>query len=160
PLAPATGHRVDTALSVAQQEALLGWLEAADEQADEQALARLRGQLAGVIAALPELLRRYLDRLAGAVVEARMADHARAGSVEERGGAGRGGRLRRRPRQLHGARTSRQRAPSRGRVSPGRTMRRNMRYEGVPFQPVTTSRAEDKPRLLLLADVSLSVRAT
>jgi uncharacterized protein with von Willebrand factor type A (vWA) domain len=37
-------------------------------------------------------------------------------------------------------------------------MRKNMRYEGVPFKPVTTSRAADQPRLVLLTDVSLSVR--
>ena len=37
-------------------------------------------------------------------------------------------------------------------------MRQNMRYDGVPFRPVTTRRAADKPRLLLLSDVSLSVR--
>ena len=35
-LAPATGHRVDVALTVAQQEVLLGWLETADEDLDEQ----------------------------------------------------------------------------------------------------------------------------
>jgi uncharacterized protein with von Willebrand factor type A (vWA) domain len=39
-------------------------------------------------------------------------------------------------------------------------MRRNMRYDGVPFRPVTITRAQDKPRLVVLADVSLSVRAT
>jgi hypothetical protein len=39
-------------------------------------------------------------------------------------------------------------------------MRRNMRFDGIPFTPVTVSRAEDKPRLVILADVSLSVRAT
>jgi uncharacterized protein with von Willebrand factor type A (vWA) domain len=39
-------------------------------------------------------------------------------------------------------------------------MRRNMRYDGVPFRPVTITRAHDKPRLVVLADVSLSVRAT
>ena len=49
-LAPASGHRVDTALTVAQQEVLLGWLETADEDPDEQALAMLRRQLAGIIA--------------------------------------------------------------------------------------------------------------
>jgi uncharacterized protein len=35
-----------------------------------------------------------------------------------------------------------------------------MRYDGIPFQPVTTSRAPDKPRLVVLTDVSLSVRTT
>ena len=42
----------------------------------------------------------------------------------------------------------------------GATMRRNMRFDGVPFMPVTVRRAEDRPRLVVLADVSLSVRAT
>ena len=159
-LAPPTGHRVDTALTVAQQETLLGWLEAAVEEIDEQRLVALRRRLAGVIADLPELLRRYLDQLADAVVEARMADRARIETVDERERADLEEALRRLARRLRGARTSRQRNTSHGRVSPGRTMRRNMRYEGVPFQPVTTSRVADKPRLLLLADVSLSVRAT
>ena len=159
-LAPPTGHRVDTALTVAQQETMLGWLEAAVEEIDEQRLEALRRQLAGVIADLPELLRRYLDQLADAVVEARMADRARIETVDERERADLEEALRRLARRLRGARTSRQRNTSHGRVSPGRTMRRNMRYEGVPFQPVTTSRVADKPRLLLLADVSLSVRAT
>ena len=39
-------------------------------------------------------------------------------------------------------------------------MRRNMRFDGIPFAPVTVQRAEDKPRLVILTDVSLSVRAT
>ena len=39
-------------------------------------------------------------------------------------------------------------------------MRRNMRFDGIPFRPVTVARTEDKPRLVILADVSLSVRAT
>ena len=158
-LAPATGHRVDTALTVAQQEVLLGWLDAADD-GHEQALALLRQQLAGVIADLPELLRRYLDQLAGAVVESRVAERGRIESVDERERADLEEALRRLARQLHGARTSRQRNTPRGRVNPGRTMRKNMRYDGVPFQPITTSRAADKPRLVLLTDVSLSVRAT
>ncbi len=159
-LSPATGHRVDTALSVAQQEVLLGWLGAAEQDIDEQTLAMLRRQLAGVIDDLPELLRRYLDKLANAAVEARIAESARVESVDERERAELEEALRRLARQLHGAPTSRQRNTSRGRVHPGRTMRKNMRYDGIPFQPVTTSRAADKPRLVLLTDVSLSVRAT
>jgi uncharacterized protein with von Willebrand factor type A (vWA) domain len=37
-------------------------------------------------------------------------------------------------------------------------MRANMRFDGIPFQPVTVARRQDKPRLVVLADVSLSVR--
>ncbi|SDZ54793.1 hypothetical protein SAMN05216215_109515 [Saccharopolyspora shandongensis] len=68
--------------------------------------------------------------------------------------------LRRLARSLRGARTSKQVTSPHGRVHSGRTMRRNMRYDAVPFRPVTTKRAEDKPRLVVLADVSLSVRST
>jgi len=39
-------------------------------------------------------------------------------------------------------------------------MRANMRFDGIPFRPVTVARREDKPRLVILADVSLSVRHT
>ena len=68
--------------------------------------------------------------------------------------------LRRLAKSLHGALTHRRRVSPRGRIDSGRTMRKNMRYDGVPFNPVTVQRMEDKPRLVVLADVSLSVRAT
>jgi hypothetical protein len=68
--------------------------------------------------------------------------------------------LRRLARSLHGGLTHKRRVSSRGRIDSGRTMRRNMRFDGIPFAPVTVRRAEDKPRLVILADVSLSVRAT
>ncbi len=47
-----------------------------------------------------------------------------------------------------------------GGSTPARRCARNMRFDGVPFMPVTVRRAEDRPRLVVLADVSLSVRAT
>ncbi len=159
-LAPATGHRVDTELTVAQQQVLLGWLGGADEDIDEQALAMLRRGLAGVIDQLPELLRRHLDKLADMAGQARIAERARVESVDEHERAELEEALRGLARLLHGAPTSRQRNTPRGRVHPGRTMRKNMRYDGIPFQPVTTTRAADKPRLVLLTDVSLSVRTT
>jgi uncharacterized protein with von Willebrand factor type A (vWA) domain len=68
--------------------------------------------------------------------------------------------LRRLAKTLHGALTHRRRVSPQGRVDSGRTMRRNMRFDGIPFNPVTVRRTEDKPRLVVLADVSLSVRAT
>jgi uncharacterized protein len=159
-LAPFTGHRVGTELTVAQQDALLGWLGAAEEDIDERTLAMLRRGLAGVIDDLPELLRRHLDKLANAAVESQIAERARIESVDEHERAQLEEALRRLARLLRGAAASRQRDTARGRVHSGRTMRKNMRYEGVPFKPVTTTRAVDKPRLVLLTDVSLSVRAT
>ncbi|MFP1628523.1 VWA domain-containing protein [Streptomyces sp. 5K101] len=163
-LAAAAGHRVDTELTVAQQDALLGWLTDESDDPDDAELGALRRRLAGVIENLPELLRRHLDRLAElrslAVEFGRIAEHARVEAVDEDERTQLEEALRRVGRSLSGALTCRKRATARGRVHPGRTMRRNMRYDGVPFRPVTVTRAEDRPRLVVLVDVSLSVRAT
>jgi len=61
---------------------------------------------------------------------------------------------------LHGGLTHEKRQSPRGRVDAARTMRRNLRYDGVPFRPVTTRLAEAEPRLVVVADASLSVRTT
>ncbi|MDL2079764.1 VWA domain-containing protein [Streptomyces sp. GXMU-J15] len=161
-LAASTGQPIDTALTVAQRDALLGWL--ADQDDDPEEVGELRRQLTGIIEDLPELLRRHLDRLAElqsvAVESARIAERARLETVDEDERGQLEEALRRIGRSVHGALTSRRQVRPAGRVHPGRTMRHNMRYDGVPFRPVTVTRAEDRPRLLVLADVSLSVRAT
>ena len=162
-LAPMTGAPFGTELTVAQEQALLGWLDEAADELDEAALAAPRAQLAGIIDDLPALLKRHLDRLAelqSVTVESRLAERARTEAVNEDERGQLEEALRRLAHSLRGALTSRKRNTPRGRVHPGRTMRRNMRYDGVPFRPVTVTRAHDKPRLVVLADVSLSVRAT
>ena len=66
--------------------------------------------------------------------------------------------LRRMARQIHGSTTRRLRRDRIGRVSISHTLRQNMRYDGLPFQPVLRSKHEQRPRLVLLCDVSLSTR--
>ena len=168
-LSTATGTKIDAGLSVAQQEALLGWLNATEDALDDgspgNTRAALRHRLTGVLANLPEAVKHHIERLLEReqrIVETgerddRDAEIDRAGETERMQLED---SLRRLARTLHGALTPRRRTGTRGRVDPGRTMRRNMRYDGVPFSPVTVHRAEDKPRLVVLADVSLSVRAT
>jgi hypothetical protein len=167
-LSRATGTRVDTDLTIAEQEALLGWLNAVEgeddaDSGDETDAAALRRRLAGVLANLPEALKRHVEALLALeqrVVESRDARVAAVDRVDERERAHLEESLRRLLHSLHGALTHRRRTAARGRVDSGRTMRRNMRFDGVPFRPVTVARAEDKPRLVVLADVSLSVRTT
>jgi uncharacterized protein len=159
------GTRLDAGLTVAEEQALLGWLEdpdAADMPAgDLAALARgPRGELAN----LAELLKRHLAALA--------AMDRQAIESPERPGSGRRTvvgeaeryrleeTLRRLAKTMPGALTHRRTVAGRGRVDPARTMRANMRFDGIPFRPVTVARREDKPRLVVLADVSLSVRRT
>jgi hypothetical protein len=61
--------------------------------------------------------------------------------------------------RLRGAERVRRRHAARGRVDPHRTLRQSLRTGGVPFQPARRRRRRDKPRLMVLCDVSDSVRA-
>src|SRR5690606_31542614 len=61
--------------------------------------------------------------------------------------------------RLRGGERVRRRRAARGRVDAHRTLRRAMRTGGVPFGLVRRARRRDKPRLLILCDVSESVRS-
>ncbi|OAN36377.1 VWA domain-containing protein [Mycolicibacterium iranicum] len=163
-LATSAGTSVDAELTIAEQDALLGWLE--DERCaagDEFDAAALRRRLAGVLENLPRALKRHLEALLAletTIIETRERREAHVDRIGEHERAELEDSLRRLARTLHGALTHRRRTAAAGRVDPGQTMRRNMRFDGVPFMPVTVRRSEDRPRLVVLADVSLSVRAT
>ncbi|MGJ7441215.1 VWA domain-containing protein [Aquipuribacter sp. MA13-6] len=165
-LATDPGPSVDVALTAGQEQALLDWLEAAGEDGgdvDPDELAELRRRLGGLLSDLPERLREYLQRLVeleDRQVETRDVTTSQRRRVDEQERAALEEALRRVVRSLHGAPRPRRRESAHGRISGGRTMRANMRYDGVPFRPVTVSRVEDRPRLVVLADVSLSVRAS
>jgi uncharacterized protein len=165
------GTQVDADLSVAQQDALLGWLNSEEdllesEQGTEDDAAALRRRLSGVLEGLPEAIKKHLEKLLEIeqrIVEGHDDDGEHVAEVDRASETERmqlEDSLRRLAKSLHGALTHRRRESPRGRIDSGRTMRKNMRYDGVPFNPVTVQRMEDKPRLVVLADVSLSVRAT
>ncbi|MFC7343522.1 VWA domain-containing protein [Saccharopolyspora griseoalba] len=158
-LAEHTGTRIDTRLSIAEERTLLDWLADEDDAGEEVA----GGRPVGFLENLPELLQQHLAKLAeleSTAKETREVTSGRLDRVDEAERQQLEESLRRIVHSLRGAPTSRRRNTPRGRVHPARTMRRNMRYDGVPFRPVTVRRAEDKPRLVVLADVSLSVRST
>ncbi len=163
-LATSGGTPVDAELTIAEQDALLGWLEQEiGADGDETDAAALRRRLAGVLENLPRALQRHLEALLALetrIIEAREQREARVERIAESERADLEDSLRRLARTLHGALTHRRRVAAAGRVDSGQTMRRNMRFDGVPFMPVTVRRADDRPRLVVLADVSLSVRAT
>ncbi len=159
------GIRLDAGLTVAEEQALLGWLEDPDADVPAEELAALAPGPGGEIANLAELLKRHLAALA-AMDRRAIESPERPGSHTVQTIVGETERyrleetLRRLARTMPGALTHRRTVAGRGRVDPARTMRANMRFDGIPFRPVTVARREDKPRLVVLADVSLSVRHT
>jgi len=67
--------------------------------------------------------------------------------------------VRRFAERLRGGARVRARHARRGRVDAHRTVRASMRTGGVPFSPARRRRARDRPRIVLLCDISDSVRA-
>jgi len=165
-LQPSPGSWLDAGLTVAEEQALLGWLDDPDADLPADAAAALARGAGGEIPNLAELLKRHLAALA-AMDRRAIESPDRPGPQNLRtpviGEAERcrlEETLRRLARTMPGALTHRRAVAGRGRVDPGRTMRANMRFDGIPFQPVTVARRQDKPCLVVLADVSLSVRRT
>ncbi len=171
-LASSAGLRLDTELSIAEEMALLSWLAdepAVGEPGDEgplapDELAALRNRLSGLIERLPQALRQHLEALLAGPPSiespAWQKGQAAAPGTSERERAALEEAVRRLLRSLKGAPRPRRAVSARGTVDGARTMRSNMRFDGMPFLPVTVARVADRPRLVVLADVSLSVRAS
>ena len=160
------GTWLGAGLTVAEEQALLDWLDDPDAGLSIDTLAAAARGSGGEIADLAELLKRHLaalaamDRRAIESPERPGLRNLRAAAIGEAERYRLEETLRRLARTMPGALTHRRQVAGRGRVDPGRTMRANMRFDGIPFHPVTVARRQDKPRLVVLADVSLSVRHT
>ena len=106
-LSTASDTSVDAELTIAEQEALLGWLADVEDQAgDEDDAAALRRRLAGVLANLPEALKRHLEallQLENRIVETRQGRAAQVDRIAEIERAELEESLRRLARTLHGA---------------------------------------------------------
>jgi uncharacterized protein with von Willebrand factor type A (vWA) domain len=160
------GLELDVELSVAEEMALLEWLSDTlpdDEEMDEpENVAALLAALAPLLEGLPQRLREHLQKLLSVEreVELRNLQAAQAETLDEHERAELEESLRRLLRSLHGAPRPKRAIAAQGVIDGRRTMRANMKYDGVPFRPVTVRKVEDRPRLLVLTDVSLSVRST
>ena len=160
------GTWLDAGLTGAEEQARLDWLDDPDAGLSIDTLAAAARGSGGEIADLAELLKRHLaalaamDRRAIESPERPGLRNLRAAAIGEAERYRLEETLRRLARTMPGALTHRRQVAGRGRVDPGRTMRANMRFDGIPFHPVTVARRQDKPRLVVLADVSLSVRHT
>lgn len=155
-------QQIDEDLVVNAAQALLDDLQ--DMEVDENLINRLASRIDGIIANLPELLKRYMERemamQRGAEAHQepiRSAYQYRFTETERREMEE---IVRRLGRRMRGARSYRRVVSRRGRIHVARTLRASMMYDGIPFQPVLTSQRNEKPRMVVICDVSLSVRNT
>ena len=133
---------------MAEEQALLDWLGDPDADMTADALAALARGSDSELAHLSELLKRHLEALAAmdrVAIESPGTTGVRAPVVGEAERNRLEETLRRLAKTMPGALTHRRQVAGRGRVDPGRTMRANMRYDGIPFRPVTVARRRTSP---------------
>ena len=154
--------QLDDDLVVDAAESLLDDLR--DLDVDEHLIDQLARTIDGIITNLPELLKRYMEREMAlqrghdphrepvhSAYQYRFSESERREMQEI---------VRRLGRRMRGARSHRRVVTRRGRINVARTLRKNMMYDGIPFSPVLTSQRNEKPRIVVICDVSLSVRNT
>lgn len=158
-LSPSTGQSVDLELSGDEENTLLTWLGAGPDSRDRGG----EDVVQGLLERLPEHLAEHLRRLAGlrrSTVASEFVTPRILDQVSEAERLKFEESLRRLARSLQGGLAQKRRVSPRGRVDPARTTRRSLRYDGIPFRPVTVERVRERSRVIVLADVSLSVRST
>ncbi|MCB1821370.1 MAG: VWA domain-containing protein, partial [Candidatus Competibacteraceae bacterium] len=138
--------------------------ELSDLDVDENLIKQLSGWLDGNIANLPELLKRHLERELALQPPPQVPERPRRATHDYRFSEKERREMteivQRLCRRMRGARSYRRHISPHGRISVSLTLRRNMKYEGIPFQPVMTHYRDEKPQLAVICDVSLSVRNT
>ena len=159
-LSPSTGQSVDLELTGDEENTLLSWLGAGPNSRDPD---RDDEMVKGLLDRLPDHLAEHLRRLAGLRRSTIASEFVMPHILDQVSEAERlksEESLRRLARSLQGGLAQKRRVSPRGRVDPARTTRRSLRYDGIPFLPVTVERVRERSRVIVLADVSLSVRST
>src|SRR5918994_1570927 len=135
-----------------------------DIEVDEALIEQIEAQSENILRGLPELIKQMQEREMKLKKDAKDDSELRhralrkmldfsASEQREMEAA-----IRRISRRIQGAKTRRLKEDRTGRISVPHTLRHNIRYEGIPFDPVLRKRREGKPRVALLCDVSLSTR--
>jgi uncharacterized protein with von Willebrand factor type A (vWA) domain len=148
-------------ISAAEMQDLVDHLQ--DLEVDEALIEQLTAMTDSILQGLPALFKAMLERQRElekktddtAIQQKSLRRLLNFSSNEQRDMEA---AIRRMARQIFGATTRRMRPDRIGRINIPYTLRHNLRYDGMPFQPVLRRKREQRPRLVLLCDVSLSTR--
>jgi uncharacterized protein with von Willebrand factor type A (vWA) domain len=158
----AGGEEIPLDVSAVDLQELVDHLH--EMEVDEALIQQLEAQSENILRGLPELIKQMQEREKKLKQSPKDDSEIRRRSlskmldfsaIEQREMEA---AIRRIARRIHGAKTRRLRQDRIGRISVPHTLRHNIRYEGVPFDPVLRRRREGRPRVTLLCDVSLSTR--
>jgi uncharacterized protein with von Willebrand factor type A (vWA) domain len=155
------GQELPLDVSAADFQGLVDHLH--DLEVDESLIRQLEEQSEEIMRGLPQLIEQMVERQKqlekkqddSALMRRslrKIFDYSPAEQRETEAA------IRRIARQIHGAKTRRLKQDRTGHISVPHTLRRNVRYEGIPFDPVLRRHHEKRPRVVMLCDVSMSTR--
>lgn len=155
------GQELPLDVSAADLQGLLDHLH--DMEVDEGLIRQLEEQSEEILRGLPSLIEKMIERQKklekkgddSALMRRSLRQIFEFSPAEQRETEA---AIRRIARQIHGAKTRRLRQDRTGHISVPHTLRRNIGYDGVPFDPVLRRHHEKRPRIAMLCDVSLSTR--
>ncbi|MGH8929294.1 MAG: VWA domain-containing protein [Egibacteraceae bacterium] len=129
---------------------------------DPELIAELEAQADAIRAQLPQLIQQLLDRQRllseGLKPEVWQRNLVRVQTFSEPERRQLEAAIRQLAKRLRGSTSRRRTRGHRGEISIPHTLRRNMRYDGMPFEPAFRAKRQQKPNLVVLCDVSLSTR--
>ena len=158
----AGGEEIPLDVSAVDLDDLIDHLH--EMEVDEELVRQLEAQSEDILRGLPELIKQMQEREKNLAKNAKDDSELRHRSLrkmlnfsatEQREMEA---AIRRIAHRIYGAKTRRLRQDRIGRISVPHTLRHNIRYEGIPFDPVLRRKREGRPRVALLCDVSLSTR--
>jgi uncharacterized protein with von Willebrand factor type A (vWA) domain len=156
------GEEIPLDVSAIDLEELVDHLH--EMEVDEALIEQLEAQAENILKGLPELIKQMQEREKKLKKDAKDDSEIRYRALREMLNFSASEQremeaaIRRISRRIQGAKTRRLKEDRTGRISVPHTLRHNIRYEGIPFDPVLRKRREGKPRVALLCDVSLSTR--
>lgn len=155
------GQELPLDVSAADLQGLVDHLH--DLEVDEELIRQLEAQTDDILRSLPQLIEQMIERQKhleqkkddSELMQRSLRKIFEFSPAEQRETEA---AIRRIARQIHGAKTRRLKQDRTGHISVPHTLRRNVRYDGIPFKPVLRRHHEKRPRVALLCDVSLSTR--
>ncbi|MBE3561203.1 MAG: VWA domain-containing protein, partial [Ktedonobacteraceae bacterium] len=161
-IAPSSdGEELPIDIAAAEMQELVDHLH--ELEVDETLIQQLQAMTEHVLQELPALFKKALERQRAlqnrtehAEIQSRSLRRLLNFSIHEQREMETA--IRRMARQIQGANSRRMQQDREGRISLSHTLRQSLRYDGLPFRPVLRNHREQRPRLVLLCDVSLSTR--
>lgn len=158
---PGGGQELPLDVSAADFGELVDHLH--DMDVDENLIRLLEEQADSILRDMPQLIEQMLDRRKE-LEKPKDDSEFRSRSLRKMMNFSAGEQrdmeaaIRRIAKEIHGAKTRRMKQDRIGKISPRHTLKNSIRFDGIPFNPVLRRHREQKPRLALLCDVSMSTR--